>query len=362
MKYIDEYRDKELVKKLVFEIKRISKTQVKFMEVCGGHTMAIHKFGIRDLLPKNIKLVSGPGCPVCVSDIRFIDKAIVYSQLQNTIIATFGDLIRVPGSRSSLDKEKASGADVRIVYSPLDAVELAKNNPEKQIVFLGIGFETTAPGSASAIIHAKHEGLTNFFVLSSHKVMPPAMQALIDEEVQISGYIAPGHVSTITGSNIYNFIVNEYKIPVVVTGFEPIDMLHAILMLVNQVESKEPKVEIQYRRAVKPQGNEKAQKILNSVFELGDDWWRGLGVLPQSGLKIKEEFSSYDVEKQIEISIPNAIEPKGCICGEILKGVKEPKDCKLFGKICKPESPVGACMVSNEGSCHAAFKYRSLKM
>lgn len=362
MKYIDEYRDKDLVKKLVSEIKKISRTKVKFMEVCGGHTMAIHKFGIRGLLPETIKLVSGPGCPVCVSDIRFIDKAISYSQLENTIITTFGDLIRVPGSRSSLDKEKASGADVRVVYSPLDAVELAKNNLDKQIVFLGIGFETTAPGTASAIIHAKREGLTNFLVLSSHKVMPPAMKALIDEEVQINGYIAPGHVSTITGSNIYNFIVDEYKIPVVVTGFEPIDMLHALLMLVNQVELNKPKVEIQYRRAVKPEGNEKAQKILNTVFELGDDWWRGLGVLPKSGLKIKEGFNTFDAENQIKISIPEAIEPKGCICGEVLKGIKEPKDCKLFGKVCKPESPVGACMVSNEGSCHATYKYRSLTM
>ncbi len=362
MKYIDEYRDKALVKKLISEIQKISRTPVKFMEVCGGHTMAIHKFGIRSLLPDNIKLVSGPGCPVCVSDIRYIDKAIAYSKKDNIIIATFGDLIRVPGSNSSLDKEKASGADIRIVYSPLDAVEMAKNNPDKQIVFLGIGFETTAPGTASAILHAKQENLSNFLVLSSHKVMPPAMQALIDDNVQINGYIAPGHVSTITGSNIYNFIVEKYNIPVVVTGFEPTDMLHAILMLVNQVELNNPQVEIQYKRAVKQEGNIKAQKILATVFELSDEWWRGLGTLPKSGLKIRQEFEAFDAEKQIQILIDEPKEPKGCICGEILKGIKEPADCKLFSKVCKPESPVGACMVSNEGSCHAAFKYRSFKV
>ena len=357
MKYIDEYRDKDLVVKLIEQIKKRSKKQISLMEVCGGHTMSIQKFGIPSLLPDTIKLISGPGCPVCVSDRKYIDQAIAYSRLDDVIITTYGDLIRVPGSTSSLDKEKAKGADIRIVYSILDALMVAKKNRRKKVVFLGIGFETTAPGSAAGIIKAQMAGLRNFYLFSSHKIMPPAMEALIDEGVNLNGYIAPGHVTTITGTGIYKNIPEKYGLGCVVSGFEPVDLLTAILMLVNQIEDNNPKVEIAYTRVVKPEGNIKAQQMLDEVFELRDDWWRGLGVLPKSGLKIREKYADFDAEIQIPIEVEPTREDKGCICGEILKGVKNPKDCKLFAKVCTPTNPVGACMVSNEGSCHAYYKY-----
>ena len=357
MKYIDEYRDKELVKKLVDQIKKRSTKQVSLMEVCGGHTMAIQKFGIPSLLPENIRLISGPGCPVCVSSNSFIDQAIAYSRLDDVIITTYGDLIRVPGSTSSLDKEKAKGADVRIVYSILDALTIAKKNLGKKVVFLGIGFETTAPSSAAGILKAQMAGLRNFYLLSSHKIMSPAMEALIDEGVKIDGYIAPGHVSTITGSGIYKNIAEKFGLGVVISGFEPVDLLKSILMLVNQMENNNPKVEIAYTRAVKPEGNLKAQQIMKEVFELADDWWRGLGVLPKSGLKINKKYKMFAAEEMIPVEVEPIREDKGCICGEILKGLKNPKDCKLFDNACTPANPVGACMVSHEGACNAYYRY-----
>lgn len=357
MKYIDEYRDKEIVKKLIDQIKTISTIPVAFMEVCGGHTMSIQKFGIPSLLPDTIRLISGPGCPVCVSDRKFIDQAIAYSRLEDVIVTTYGDLIRVPGSTSSLDEEKARGADVRIVYSVLDALQIAKQNKDKKIVFLGIGFETTAPSSAAGIVKAQMAGIRNFYLFSSHKIMPPAMEALIDEGVQLDGYIAPGHVSTITGTGIYKNIPEKFGLGCVVSGFEPVDLLKAIYMLVKQVETNDPKVEIAYTRVVKPEGNIKAQQMLEEVFELRDDWWRGLGVLPKSGMGIREKYSHFDAEKQIEVEVEPTREDKGCICGEILKGIKNPKDCKLFAKACTPNNPVGACMVSHEGACHAYYRY-----
>lgn len=357
MKYIDEYRDKELVLKIVNQIKKISTKKVSFMEVCGGHTMAIQKFGIPSILPSNIELLSGPGCPVCVSSREFIDKAIAYSRLEDVIITTYGDLIRVPGSTSSLDKEKANGANIKIVYSVLDALKIAKENPTKKIVFLGIGFETTSPASALGILKAVEQNISNFYLFSSHKIMPPAMEALIDEGVKIDGYLAPGHVSVITGSGIYKDIPEKFGLACVISGFEPVDLLHSIYMLVKQVEEKNPKVEIQYTRVVKPEGNIIAQKNLNEVFELGSDWWRGLGVLENSGFKIKEKYREHDAEVNIPVVVEETREDKGCICGEILKGLKKPKDCKLFAKACTPEDPVGACMVSHEGSCHAYYRY-----
>ena len=357
MKYIDEYRDMELVKKLIDRISTKSIRPIRLMEVCGGHTMSIQKFGIPSLLPNTIKLVSGPGCPVCVSDRKYIDQAIAYSRLDDVILTTYGDLIRVPGSTSSLDKEKAKGANVRIVYSILDALMIAEKNRKKKVVFLGIGFETTAPSSAAGIIKAQMAGLNNFYLFSSHKIMPPAMEALIDEGVKIDGYIAPGHVSTITGTGIYKNIPEKYGLGCVISGFEPVDMLKAILMLVNQIENNDPKVENAYTRVVKPEGNIKAKQMLEDVFELRDDWWRGLGVLPKSGLKVREKYTDFDAEVQIPVEVEPTREDKGCICGEILKGLKNPKDCKLFVKTCTPNNPVGACMVSNEGSCHAYYKY-----
>ncbi len=327
------------------------------MEVCGGHTMSIQKFGIPSLLPDNIKLVSGPGCPVCVSDRKYIDQAIAYSRLKDVIITTYGDLIRVPGSTSTLDQEKAGGANVRIVYSVLDAIQIAKNNPDKKIVFLGIGFETTSPSSAAGVLNAHAQNIENFFLFSSHKIMPPAMEALIDEGVKIDGYIAPGHVSTITGSGIYQDIPKKYKLGVVISGFEPVDLLRSILMLVKQIETGKYSVENGYRRVVKDEGNTIALQMLDEVFELRDDWWRGLGVLPKSGMKVRDKYKKYDAEVMIPVEVEPTKEEKGCICGEILKGLKNPKDCKLFGKACTPNNPVGACMVSHEGACNAYFRF-----
>ncbi len=360
MKYIDEYRDKKLVLALASEIRKISREPISLMEVCGGHTMAIQRFGIPTLLPDNIKLLSGPGCPVCVSSRRYIDQAIAYCRQPGTIITTYGDLIRVPGSTSTLDKEKAGGADIRIVVSAMDALVIAKQNPDKKVVFLGIGFETTAPASATVIIGAQKMGLDNFYLFSSHKVMPPAMAALVDEGVQLNGYIAPGHVSTITGTSIYDDIPRKYGLGCVVSGFEPVDLMESILMLVKQIEGNNPSVEIQYKRAVRKDGNPEARKLLEEVFEPREDWWRGLGMLPDSGLGIRNSYSHFDAEARIEVEVEPTREDKGCICGEILKGLKKPTDCKLFAKACTPQNPVGACMVSHEGSCHAYFRYRSI--
>lgn len=357
MKFIDEYRDKDLVLKLSASIRKISTKPAAFMEVCGGHTMSIQRFGIPSLLPETIRLLSGPGCPVCVSSRKYIDQAIAYSRLPGVIIATYGDLIRVPGSTSTLDREKALGAEVRIVYSVMDVVELARNNPTKRVVFLGIGFETTAPASAVAVISAYRQNIPNFHLFSSHKIMPPAMAALIDEGVKIDGYIAPGHVSTITGISIYREIAEKYHLGCVISGFEPVDLVESILMLVRQIETNDQKVEIQYRRAVRPEGNIKAREMLDEVFILRDDWWRGLGILNNSGLGIREKYAGFDAEKMLHVDVEPTRDDKGCICGEILKGLKNPKECKLFAKACTPENPAGPCMVSNEGACQAYYRY-----
>jgi len=357
MKYIDEFRDRKLVSKLIEKLTYITQKNITLMEVCGGHTWAIQKFGIPSLLPKNIRLVSGPGCPVCVTSRHFIDKAIAYSRLKDVIITTYGDLIRVPGSTSSLNVEKSKGADIRIVYSVLDALKLAKENPLKRIVFLGIGFETTAPATAAGLINAKKENLNNFYVLSSHKIMPPAMGALIDEGVTIDGYIAPGHVSVITGAKIYEGIPQKYNVGCVISGFEPVDILQSVYLLATQIEKNDFKVEIQYKRVVTKEGNLKAQAAMLETFELCDDWWRGLGNLPQSGLRLNPKYTPFDAEKNIIVEVEPTKEDKGCICGDILKGQKLPKDCKLFGTACTSSNPVGACMVSHEGACNAYFRF-----
>jgi hydrogenase expression/formation protein HypD len=357
MKHIDEYQDPAIIKKLLNKICSISHTPVNLMEVCGGHTMAIQRFGIPSLLPGHIRLISGPGCPVCVTSIRYIDKAIALSQLPENIIATYGDLIRVPGSLSTLNKERAAGKDIRIVYSSMDALKIAKVHPEKNVIFLGIGFETTAPATAAAILKAKNENFTNFYAFSSHKIMPPAMEALIDEGVNINGYIAPGHVTTVTGTHIYDAIPEKFGLGVVVSGFEPADLLQAICMLVEQIENNDPKVETAYKRVVKHTGNIKAQEVMNEVFEYREDWWRGIGILPDSGLGIRNKYREYDAEQVFDVQTEPVNEPKGCICGEILKGLKTPIECTLFAKACTPENPVGACMVSGEGACQAYYRY-----
>ena len=361
MKYIDKYRNPDLVSQILKLIRLTSVREINLMEVCGGHTMAIHKFGIPEMLPKNIRLFSGPGCPVCVTDKKYIDKSIAYSRLPNTIITTYGDLIRVPGSTSSLEKEKAKGADIRIVYSTSDALEIAKVNADKNIIFLGIGFETTSPATAVCIKQAFDQKISNFFIYSTHKIMPPALKLLAEGEMRIDGFICPGHVSTIAGSEIYEPLAQENSISCVVSGFEPFDILQSIYMLVKQLENKEAKVEIQYKRAVLPEGNKIAQTLLNEIFETRDDWWRGFGVIPNSGLRIRHKYSRHDAEKVFNIQAEETKMDYGCLCGEILKGLKSPVDCILFDEKCNPTNPVGACMVSNEGACHAFYKYSKIK-
>ncbi|OQX52351.1 MAG: hydrogenase formation protein HypD [Candidatus Cloacimonas sp. 4484_209] len=362
MKYIDEFRNRKFCEALSKKIREevYGEKRMTLMEVCGTHTMAIARYGLKNLLPENIRLLSGPGCPVCVTPNPDIDKAIGFCRLKNIIITTFGDMMRVPGSSSSLQREKADGADVRIVYSPNDAIKIAIANPEKRVIFLGVGFETTAPTVAASIKDAREEGLKNYFVISMHKVMPPALKALVEgEEVKVDGFLLPGHVTTITGTEVYNFIPRDYGIACVVAGFEPVDILQAALMLVRQIKNKKPLVENQYTRTVTKEGNPYAKKLLNDIFKQTDAEWRGIGIIPKSGLCIREEFADFDAEKTFELKIEESKEHPDCICGEILKGVKEPIDCPLFDTICTPENPVGACMVSSEGTCSAYYKYRS---
>jgi hydrogenase expression/formation protein HypD len=360
MKYIDEFRNKELVMKLADLIERSVRRDYTFMEVCGGHTAAIHRFGIPALLPGCIRLISGPGCPVCVTGTEYIDKAVTYSRMERVIICTFGDLIRVPGSNSSLEKEKASGADIRIVLSALEALEIAKINREKKIVFLGIGFETTAPSTAVTINLSEKENINNFFLLSAHKVMPPAMEEIIKEGVNLDGFICPGHVATITGSAAFDFIPERFGLSCVITGFEPVDILQSVLMLVHQVNRNSPKVEIQYNRAVSLNGNSIALEYLDEVFEPCTAYWRGFGPILSSGLKLKSRYIKFDADTQFDVKIERKEENELCMCGKILRGLQSPDDCPLFANICYPENPVGACMVSNEGACNSWYKYRPL--
>ncbi len=357
--YISSYRDRDNVLRIVNNLCAISKKELTIMEVCGGHTMAIRKYGIHSLLPKNIHLKSGPGCPVCVSSRKFIDQAIAYSRLENVIVTTFGDLVRIPGSTSSLEKEKTNGRDVRIVYSSIDALQIARQNPDKNIVFLGIGFETTAPTTAASILSAVSHNLHNYFVFSSHKIMPPVMEALVREGVKLDGFIGPGHVATITGSKIFDPLPAQYHLGCVVSGFEPVDILQSVFMLARQKENNTPKVEIEYTRAVSDEGNLKAQDIMNEVFVLRDEWWRGFGNIPLSGLAIKDKYAEWDAEKRLQVEVEETMEEEGCICGEILKGNKNPRQCRLFNRECTPANPVGACMVSSEGACNAFYKYRN---
>jgi hydrogenase expression/formation protein HypD len=358
MKYIDEYRNRELVLKLAGLIDKSVNRDYSFMEVCGGHTAAIHRFGIPSLLPGNIRLISGPGCPVCVTGTDFIDKAIAYSKMEGMIITSFGDMIRVPGSVSSLEKEKSAGADVRIVLSALEALEIARMNPEKTVIFLGIGFETTSPGTAITIKLAGKDKIENFCLLSAHKVMPPAMEAIINEGVNLDGFICPGHVATITGSKAFDFIPERFGRGCVITGFEPADILLSILMLVRQVNMNSPRVEIQYKRVVTENGNSLARRHLYDVFEPCDSSWRGFGVIQSSGLSVRKDFESFNAEFRIPLKIDLPAENDLCICGKILTGVKTPGDCRLFAGLCTPANPVGACMVSNEGTCNNWYRYR----
>ncbi len=359
MKYVDEFRNLKIAEKLYRLINEEAEglRQVNFMEVCGTHTMAVERFGIRQMLPENMRLISGPGCPVCVTPKNYIDRAIALTSLENVIVFSFGDMLKVPGTNTSLFKQKSKGR-VRIVYSAFDAVLFAEKNKDKRIVFLGIGFETTAPTVAASVKYAKVKKLKNFFVFSGHKVMPPAMKILAkDKLVNIKGFLCPAHVSAIIGMKSYAKICEEYKIPCVIAGFEPLDILHSVLMLIRQVKRKKAKVENQYNRVVKFSGNTKALRLMDEVFSVNDSDWRGIGVIKNSGLILSKGYRDFDAEKNIDFPEVKTSVDKGCICGSVLKGIKTPLDCALFYKKCTPENPYGACMVSSEGACAAYYKY-----
>jgi len=363
MKYIEEFRNGELAKAIVEKIKKTvdPNRHYQFMEFCGGHTHAIYRYGIPDLLPENVELVHGPGCPVCVLPIAKVDQAIALAQLPNVIFCSYGDMLRVPGShKNSLLKAKANGADVRMVYSVDDAIELAKNNPNKEVIFFGIGFETTTPPTVVAIKQAKAMNLKNFSVFCNHVLTPPALAAILTLQTKssLNGFIGPAHVSIIIGSEAYKKVCQQYHKPMVIAGFEPLDVLHTLLMLIQQVNENRCDVENQYTRAVTKEGNVISQQLMYDVLELRETFeWRGLGWIPNSALSIKKEYERFDAEKKFEIPMIESEEHQGCECGAILCGLKKPCDCKLFEKVCNPENPVGACMVSAEGACAAYYAY-----
>ncbi len=358
MKFIDEYRDPELAEKLVKRIRCRSTSPARLMEFCGGHTTAIFKHGIRQLLPGNIEMLSGPGCPVCVTANQDLDKAIALARLPGVIITTFGDMLRVPGSYSSLQAVKAEGRDIRVVYSTQDALGIARDNPGKSVVFIGVGFETTAPTIAASILQAEEQGINNYYVLSLHKLCPPIMKAILDlGEVRLNGIICPGHVSAVIGSHPYRFIPRDYGVACVVSGFEPLDILQTVDMLVDQIETGDYKLEIAYTRGVKPEGNTRALTLIDTVFEVCEATWRGIGAVPLSGLRLNGGYRRFDAESNFAIEPRPTREAKGCMCGSILRGVSTPPDCQLFCNACTPEHPVGPCMVSSEGACATYYHY-----
>lgn len=357
MKFVDEFKDKAVVLKIADKISALN-VGGNLMEVCGTHTMAIFRYGIRSLLPKGVKLMSGPGCPVCVTSEEDVDAMIKLADAPDSIITTFGDMIRVPGSAGSLNSKKAEGADIRVVYSPLDALNVAQENKNKRVVFLGVGFETTAPTVAATVIQAHEKGLNNFFVYSAHKLIPPAIKALLDSgEAHIDGFLLPGHVSVILGEEPYEFIGRDYNIPSVITGFEPLDIMESIYELLKEKKAGDDSIEIEYSRVVKPEGNPKARTVMYEVFEEAPAVWRGLGEIPKSGLEFKEKYSRFDAKKEFKVTPARSKPSSACFCGKILRGIKTPLDCKLFGRVCTPENPKGPCMVSTEGACAAYYKY-----
>lgn len=339
--------------RIIKAIKKYATERINLMEVCGTHTMAIAKSGVRSMLPENVRLLSGPGCPVCVTPQETIDYAIALSQERNVIITTFGDMVRVPGTAHSLEEFSP-----KIVYSPLDALAIARQNPGKDIVFVGVGFETTSPTIAATVLAAEKERIKNFFVLPAFKLIPPALDFIASSaEINVQGFILPGHVSVIIGSKPYEFLVTKYHLPGCITGFEPIDILQGILILTRQIIKGAAAITIEYDRVVKPEGNKKALELLETVFKVSDARWRGIGPIPASGLSLSKRFEKYDVANRYDITVPRSVEPKGCICGRVLLGLNMPFDCALFGDTCTPGQPVGPCMVSSEGSCAAYYKY-----
>ncbi|WP_236038075.1 hydrogenase formation protein HypD [Ktedonobacter robiniae] len=365
MKYIDEYRDAELAKRISTEVDRLSQGQsLKLMEVCGGHTHTIYKHGIEDVLPHNIDLVHGPGCPVCVLPMGRIDDALAIARMENVIFTTFGDMMRVPGSKGSLLDAKAEGADVRFVYSPLDAFKLARQYPDRQVVFFAIGFETTAPSTAVTLLRAKAEGVHNFAVFCNHVTIIPAIKAILDSpDLRLDGFVGPGHVSMVIGMRPYNFIAQQHRKPVVIAGFEPLDIIQSVYMIVKQISEGRSEVENQYTRVVRPEGNIKALEAMARTMELRPFFeWRGLGFITHSALKLRPEFAEWDAELRFDVPGLRVADPKACQCGEVLKGVIKPWECKVFGTACTPETPIGTCMVSPEGACAAYFNYGRFSM
>lgn len=364
---IDKKAQKELARELVLEIGRLSRIAVekrggqslRFMEVCGTHTVSIFRGGIRQLLPDTVELVSGPGCPVCVTHDDYMDKAIAYGQRDDVIIVTFGDMLKVPGSRSSLSQEKAQGADIRVVYSPLDSLQIARENPDKKVIFLAVGFETTIPTAAATVLSAKQHGLTNLYMLSAHKLVPPVMKMLLQNEAaRVDGFILPGHVCVITGTEAFEFLARDFHKPGVVTGFEPLEILRSLYRLSLQAADDEAKIENEYGSVVRREGNPKAVKIQEQVYQVADASWRGMGVIPLSGMKMRPEFGQYDIEQVLPIEISEKVQKKtACRCGEVLQGRIKPMECPLFAKVCVPEHAIGPCMVSVEGTCAAWYKY-----
>ncbi len=358
MKYLSEFRDSALTKPLVAELQRFPARPIRIMEICGTHTMAIFHHGLRSILPEGLQLISGPGCPVCVTAAGHIDAFVDIAQQDKVRVAIFGDLMRVPGSNGSLSQAAAHGAQVEMVYSPMDALELAEKHPGELIVFLSVGFETTTPGVAATILEANRRETSNFAVYSTHKVIPPPLELLLaDPDLELNGLLCPGHVSTIIGAQAYQTVADKYQLPCVVAGFEPADILRALIMLLRQIHEERYEVENGYNRAVTWQGNQRACALVDKVFIPEDSPWRGMGILPGSGLAIRETYSQFDASKRLDITMQDIAEPKGCLCGEILCGKFAPPDCPLFAKACTPANPIGPCMVSSEGTCAAYFRY-----
>jgi hydrogenase expression/formation protein HypD len=358
MKYLDEYRDERLAAKIVDEIRRTVTRPWVLMEVCGGQTHSIVRYGLDNLLPAEVELVHGPGCPVCVTSLEMIDRAHAIARQPNVIFCSFGDMLRVPGSNGDLFRIKAEGGDVRVVYSPLDCLKIAEATPRKQVVFFAIGFETTAPANAMSVWQARAQGIRNFSVLVSHVLVPPAMTGILESpENRVQAFLGPGHVCAIAGWVEYEPIAERYRVPVVITGFEPIDILQGVLMAVRQLEQGRSELENGYARAVRREGNPQAREIIDRVFRVCDRAWRGIGVIPRSGFALSPEFSDYDAARIFEVEHICSVEPEICISGEILKGLKKPMDCPAFGTQCTPETPLGATMVSAEGACAAYYSY-----
>ncbi|HML15816.1 MAG TPA: hydrogenase formation protein HypD [Bryobacteraceae bacterium] len=359
MKYVDEYRDPKIALAIAERVARKVTRPWVLMEVCGGQTHTLMRYGIDELLPQQIELVHGPGCPVCVTPLEVVDRAIRIASIPGVIFTSYGDMLRVPGSQADLFEARANGADVRIVYSPMEAVRLARSNPDRRVVFFGVGFETTAPANAMAVWQAGREGLRNFSMIAAHVLVPPAMRLILQSRTnRVQGFIGPGHVCTVMGSREYEELSAEFRVPIVIGGFEPLDLLEAIAMLVAQLEEGRAEVENQYSRSVSSEGNVAAQRIMREVFEVSDRKWRGIGSIGASGYRLREEYAAFDAERVFDMADLNAEEPKECISALVLQGLKKPVDCPAFGLRCTPMNPLGAPMVSTEGACAAYYQYR----